>query len=171
MEDFNTYSDSVLEKLKDADACIWCMGTTAAIPEIEIDYPRAFARAMASRVTKRFRYLHLSGKLAERDQAKRLLFFQEARRIKGRAETEMIGFEGKEKGVGNGTWKTFVVKPSMVLKVDEGWLKSVAAPLLESVRVDVLAECMVDVVLNGSEEQILDNEKIVMRGQRVLSRR
>jgi hypothetical protein len=63
------------------------MGTTAAIPELEIDYPLAFARAFAPTLAahgKPFRYMHLSGMLAENDQTKSLLFLQERRRIKVR---------------------------------------------------------------------------------------
>jgi hypothetical protein len=61
------------------------MGTTAAIPEVELDYPLAFARAFAPTIPAgqtAFRFLHTSGVLAEKDQSKSLLFFQEGRRIK-----------------------------------------------------------------------------------------
>lgn len=169
LQDFNTYTDSILRRLEDADACIWCMGTTAAIPEIEIDYPVAFARAMTPRLKKSFRYLHLSGVLAERDQEKRLLFLQGGRRIKGRAETELLKFEAEEKK-NHLWWQTFVVKPAMVLKVDEGWVKIMAALLVGSVRVDVLALCMIGIVVNGSERRILDNAEIVLQGTNTLER-
>jgi hypothetical protein len=61
------------------------MGTTAAIPEVELDYPLAFARAFAPTIPAgqtAFRFLHTSGVLAEKDQSKSLLFLQEGRRIK-----------------------------------------------------------------------------------------
>jgi hypothetical protein len=61
------------------------MGTTEAIREVEVDYPLAFARALAPTLPaqqKPFRYMHTSGILAEKDQTKSLLFLQEGRRIK-----------------------------------------------------------------------------------------
>jgi len=85
MKDFTTYSPEILSKLEGADACIWSMGTTDAIKELEIDYPVAFAKAFAPSLATRqtpFRYMHCSGRLAEKDQTKKLYFLQEGRRIK-----------------------------------------------------------------------------------------
>lgn len=51
------------------------MTTTAGDPTLELEYPRAFADAVAPGLAscgKRFRYLHLSGALVERDQEKSL---------------------------------------------------------------------------------------------------
>ena len=55
--------------------------------EVELDYPLAFARtmlAMRQSATDTFRYVHLSGILAEKDQNKSLWFLQEGRRVKVR---------------------------------------------------------------------------------------
>lgn len=55
--------------------------------EVELDYPIAFARtvrAMRRSATEPFRYMHLSGILAEKDQNKPLWFLQEGRRVKVR---------------------------------------------------------------------------------------
>ncbi|KAJ7170498.1 hypothetical protein C8R43DRAFT_981943 [Mycena crocata] len=86
MKDFKVYPEEVLKQLEGAYACIWSMGTTQAIPELEIQYPltlaRAFAPKLASARQKPFRYMHTSGVLAEKDQSKSLFFLQEGRRIK-----------------------------------------------------------------------------------------
>lgn len=102
MKDFKVYPDEVVKQMEGADACIWylhllrfrhactkilsrSMGTTEAIPELEIEYPLAFARAFAPTLAgqgKPFRYMHTSGVLAERDQSKSLLFLSEGRRTK-----------------------------------------------------------------------------------------
>jgi hypothetical protein len=53
------------------------MGTTAGDKALEIDYPLAFGNAFSKTLAeskKRFRYLHLSGGLTKRDQAKSLWF-------------------------------------------------------------------------------------------------
>jgi hypothetical protein len=52
-----------------------CMTTTAGDPVLELEYPRAFADAIAPSLAKHgkpFRYLHLSGGLVERDQNRQL---------------------------------------------------------------------------------------------------
>ena len=61
------------------------MTTTAGDPVLELEYPRAFADAIApslARRGKQFRYLHLSGGLVERDQKKSLWFIERVRKTK-----------------------------------------------------------------------------------------
>ncbi|KAJ7116072.1 hypothetical protein C8R44DRAFT_628816 [Mycena epipterygia] len=172
MKDFKVYPKEVLKRLEGADACIWSMGTTQANPELEIDYPLAFARAFAPTLAaqqKPFRYLHTSGILAEQDQTKSLLFFQEGRRIKGTAETEMMAF-AKQKEVHEGRWETYIVKPAMVLHTEGDVLKRLGGYLLGTVKVDELAAVMIDIVSNGSNEQILQNADIVARGKLLVKR-
>ncbi|KAJ7696585.1 hypothetical protein B0H17DRAFT_1158660 [Mycena rosella] len=166
MKDFKIYPDEVVKQLEGADACIWSMGTTDAIPELEIDYPLAFARAFSPTLVghrRKFRYLHTSGVLAEKDQIKSLLFLQEGRRIKGMAENEMIAFAKDE--VHEGGWETYIVRPAMVLHVEGDMLKRIGGYLLGTVKVNELAAVMIDVVRNGNEEQILQNAEIVAKGK------
>jgi len=88
MKNFNSYPDSVLKELCGADACIWCMGTTAGNKVLEVDYPLAFGNAFSPVVSeqkKRFRYLHLSGATTERDQGKALWFKGDMRKMKVKA--------------------------------------------------------------------------------------
>lgn len=56
----------------------------AASYEVEMEYPLAFANAMRplAEETRSFRYMHVSGVLAEKDQVKPLWFLQEGRRAK-----------------------------------------------------------------------------------------
>lgn len=52
---------------------------------MELEYPRAFADAIAPNIAsdaKRFRYLHLSGAMVERDQGKALWMKAKVRKIK-----------------------------------------------------------------------------------------
>jgi hypothetical protein len=175
MEDFTVYPSSVIERLEGADVCIWAMGTTEARQDIEIDYPLAFCNAIApvvARQGKTFRYIHTSGRLAERDQERCLLFLSEGRRIKGKAELEMMDFEVNERKLHGGHWKTFILKPSMVLprKGDKGDLRWLGSVFIGSVDVDELAAAMIDIGRNGSEEQVSHNAEVVMRGRAVLDR-
>ncbi|KAJ7446720.1 hypothetical protein FB451DRAFT_1291293 [Mycena latifolia] len=167
MKDFKIYPQEVVKQLEGADACIWSMGTTDAIPELEIDYPLAFARAIAPTLVaqqKQFRYLHTSGALTERDQTKSLLFLQDRRRIKGLAENKLIAF-AKEK-VHEGRWETYIVKPGMVLRPQGDVLKRMGGwCLFDTVEASELAAVMVDVVSNGNKEQTLLNAEIVAKGK------
>jgi hypothetical protein len=146
MEDFTVYSEKVISKMEGADACIWAMGTREAL-EIETTYPLAFYNAIGpsiARQKKPFRYIHLSGILAEKDQSKCLLFLQEYRRVKGRAELSVLDFQSNEAKLYGGNWQSFIVKPSMVLpkkreKSDLRWLGRV---FTGSVDVDELAAAM-----------------------------
>jgi hypothetical protein len=61
------------------------MTTTAGDPVLELQYPRAFAYAIAPNIAsgvKQFRYLHLSGAMVERDQKKSLWMKADVRKIK-----------------------------------------------------------------------------------------
>jgi hypothetical protein len=75
---FSSYSLEI-EGKSNSDRTI---GDVHSLPEVEIDYPLAFANAFGPTIKKPFRYLHCSGSLAEQDQSKPLWFLQEGRRIK-----------------------------------------------------------------------------------------
>lgn len=149
------------------------MGTKEGRRDIDIDYPLAFCHAMApivARQKKPFRYIHLSGRLAEQDQSRCLLFLSEGRRIKGKAELEILDFENSEELHG-GYWQSYIAKPSMVLKQQKRgdkcelrWL----SVFIGSVDVDELAAAMIDVGRNGSEEPVFNNAEVVMRGRAAL---
>lgn len=67
-----------------------CMTTTAGDPTLELEYPRAFVEALAPTLQsheKRFRYVHLSGGMVERDQMRSLWVKSGVRKIKVRGGT------------------------------------------------------------------------------------
>ncbi len=62
-----------------------CMGTYSGDSVVEIDYPLAFANAVAKTIPahkKKFRYVHLGGAFTESDQERRLWFLPTARRVR-----------------------------------------------------------------------------------------
>lgn len=75
-----------LEELQQCNADVArCMTTTAGDPVLELEYLRAFADAIAPSLAsreKRFRYLHLSGAMVERDQKKSLWMKASVRKTK-----------------------------------------------------------------------------------------
>jgi hypothetical protein len=61
------------------------MTTTAGDPALELEYPKAFAEAFILTMVngrKRFRYLHVSGAMVERDQNRVLWLKSSVRKIK-----------------------------------------------------------------------------------------
>lgn len=61
------------------------MTTPAGDPVLELDYPKAFAEAFLPTLGqhgKRFRYLHLTGAMVERDQNKSLAIKGRMRKTK-----------------------------------------------------------------------------------------
>ncbi|KUJ20472.1 uncharacterized protein LY89DRAFT_715861 [Mollisia scopiformis] len=155
MKDFNSYPDSILTELSGADACIWCMGTTAGDKALEVDYPLAFGNALSKTLPeskKKFRYVHLSGAATERDQDKPLWFKSEMRKIK----------------------ETLIVKASFVIQKElknprdfMGWMLGAKA----CIRVDELAATMIDAALNGWKENTLqDNAAMAAKGREILGK-
>ncbi|KAJ7623168.1 hypothetical protein FB45DRAFT_97536 [Roridomyces roridus] len=167
MKDFNVYTDDVVEKIAGADACIWALGARAVVPEVEIDYPLALARAVLSTRapgSKPFRYIYCSGMFAERDQSKSLWFSQRLRHIKGAAENSIIACADEHKG----SWETYIAKPGMVIKPANDGLKQMLTSPMGNIRVDELAAAMIDIVANGNEEQTFLNADLVAKGREVL---
>jgi hypothetical protein len=74
------------------------MGTTKGDKVLEIDYPLSFGNAFSRGLTtqkKKFRYLHLSGALTERDQEKALAFKAGMRRRKVMLPPHRLPLSGK----------------------------------------------------------------------------
>ncbi|KAF4633899.1 hypothetical protein G7Y89_g4214 [Cudoniella acicularis] len=177
MKDFNNYPDSVIKELSGADACIWCMGTTAGIRELEVDYLFAFGNAFAKTIPetkKRFRYLHLSGSATERDPEKALWMKSEMRKMKGEAKLNMFSFTKKEET--QGLWETLIVKSGFVIQKEVksprdflGWMAGNKFTL----RVDELAAFMIDASANGwgnSEDTMSDVFTISSKGRKALGK-
>ncbi|KAF7308865.1 hypothetical protein MKEN_01086400 [Mycena kentingensis (nom. inval.)] len=166
MKDFKVYPDEVKKELESADACVWTMGTRLCSPEVEVDYPLAFARAVVSArsasATKPFRYIYCSGRFAERDQTKSLWVTPEPRRIKGRAESSMLEFA---KSQGPAVWETYIAKPGIILLPAGDVLKHmVAAFTIGTVRVHELAATMLQVVTEGGDRdtyEIADINRLI----------
>ena len=156
--------------------------------KISIDYTLAAAKAFsqdpANGAAKKFRFVYCSGAAAERDQTKTLWFMQDYRRIrvcfppvcclselwanqapnKGQVENDLLAYARDRQD----RFETCIVRPGMVLGKETS-VRNLVVGLGPSVRVDVLAEVMLDVALNGSGDRILKNSAIC-RGVGVSSR-
>jgi nucleoside-diphosphate-sugar epimerase len=99
--DYSNYPQSVIDQLKDADACIWAQGkssmgmTEKDYTELTHDWPLAAARAFGGMRQKdssssssggSFNFVYVSGEGADQTQKARAMFG----RIKGRAEKDLV---------------------------------------------------------------------------------
>lgn len=155
-------------------------------PTLELEYPMAFAKAFSTTLAehkKRFRYLHLTGAVVERDQAKSLWFLGGMRKLKvsiihpfspstdvsqGRGETQMVEF-AKDPSTG-GFWETYAARPGMVVRRGSLSGDAMIAILGDkmSIRSDELALALIDTVVNGSNEDIVQCAALVKKGQQLL---
>jgi nucleoside-diphosphate-sugar epimerase len=96
-DDFLSWPDSVLEPLKGAEGCIWCVGgratsfpDVATARKVSVDFTlaaaRKFSTVLASQIgdSRKFHFVFCSGWGAEMDPHKRLWMLADTRRIKVR---------------------------------------------------------------------------------------
>ncbi|KIN02328.1 hypothetical protein OIDMADRAFT_53837 [Oidiodendron maius Zn] len=169
IKDFKLYPDSVLKELKGADAYNdisadggRSIGTYNSDPVVELEYPEAFQEALLKvlDVKRNFIYVYLGGAFTEQDQEKTLWFLPGARRLRGLAQTKFLEF-GKQ----NQHIKTYVVRPAAVLPGDGSVFLGF---LLPTVSVRSLAAVMVDLAINGGNEQVVANKVIIEKGKELL---
>ncbi|KAJ5648143.1 hypothetical protein N7490_004515 [Penicillium lividum] len=160
IEDFLSYPESVREDIKGADACIWTIGLTPGkVPRrddgtaqrVNIEYTLTAARVFHEVCQKPFRFVYVSGAGAERDQSKSLWVMQDYRRLRGQVETVLLDFAKDHSG-----FKPYIMRPAMIISPGMS-LHSLVFGLGPSVRVDVLARSMIDLVLNGGKKEIWEN--------------
>ncbi|KAK2763767.1 hypothetical protein FQN54_009384 [Arachnomyces sp. PD_36] len=166
MNDFLSYSESTLEDLKGAKACIWSLGkpyisNNELARKVSIDYTLAAAKIFDQQLSsgpgkgEKFRFVYCSGAATERDQTRSLWFAQEYRRIRGQVESDLLSFAEKHEE----TFQACVLRPAMILSKETN-LRSLIFSLGPSIRVDALAAAMLRVALNGSVDQTLENPMI-----------
>ncbi|KAF2001940.1 hypothetical protein P154DRAFT_489448 [Amniculicola lignicola CBS 123094] len=171
MQDFRHYPDEVLGKIAGADGCIWCMTKAIVDRTLELDYPKAFAEAISNTIVeyeKPFRYIHLSARLVENDPDKSLWIAGSMRKLKG--ELQMIEV-AEDTSIGR-FWETRIARPGMV--VQRGATFGEALCMLGStwtIRSDELALALIDTVVSGSNEQVIDTVTLRNRGQNLFKRK
>ncbi|MCJ1393973.1 hypothetical protein MMC18_006850 [Xylographa bjoerkii] len=176
LKDFTAYPDDVLQELAGAEACIWALGSATAKAEAgrkanfdtTLAGAKTFSTSPASQLEPRkpLRFVYVSGMLAERNQEKTLWLAQEGRRMRGQIENELVALQ-KQHG---DSVAAFVVRPWMVLSKEKTVMSAVAS-MGPSIRVDELAAAIVNIALNGSERQIVDNDVLVREGRHLLKLR
>ncbi|KAF8865407.1 hypothetical protein BDZ45DRAFT_796714 [Acephala macrosclerotiorum] len=177
IKDFTSYPPDVLSQLEGAEGCIWALGSPARknpnleqCREIEIGYTHAAAEAFAKALVpplkgqgKSFRFMYLSGKMAERDTNKKLWFMHNSRTIKGEVENGLLAIEEKESG-----FEVSIVRPGGVLAKDT-ILPNILVGITLSIKVDELAAAMIfEGVESAQGTRTLENDALRQKGNEIL---
>ncbi|KAI7514711.1 hypothetical protein KC347_g449 [Hortaea werneckii] len=195
--DFTVYPPSLLhnELLRDAEAVIWALGTPLSEGKQHLDFLLAAAEAFATHLLvpglrqqggRGFRFVNVSGMFTEKDEERSLWFLREVRKWRGRAERELVAFEGELRrrgevaggGEGEGLgvgWRTVNARPGVVLRGESGWAEWLIPGF--TIPVEELAGALVDLALcergggdggGGAVGRFVENEELRRRGRRVV---
>ncbi|QSS59119.1 nucleoside-diphosphate-sugar epimerase [Histoplasma capsulatum] len=172
------YPESVKEKLKGADACIWCLAVTptkslemdfADVTRICSDFTINGLHNIASVANNPFRFIYISGVSVERDQTKTLWFLSDYRLMRGRIENAILDFAKQHEPAVQAT----VTKPAGVEGPSRP--RTLAATSIFKqfghaawVHLSELAAAMIDQCLNGITKDPLWAEDLEEIGARVL---
>ncbi|OBT68724.1 hypothetical protein VE03_02099 [Pseudogymnoascus sp. 23342-1-I1] len=170
--DLEQLGDEKWEKIRDADAMVWAIGTYDLNDNVNTRYPLAFQDAFAAHLPapqsakkSKFRFILLSGHFVEPDQSRTLLFLPQQRKAKGVTESKTVEFGERHKDV----WEALVIRPSGIL-IGNSLRNSVASFMLGGMMVkgEELGAFTADLVVNGSEETVIKHSTIVGRGRELL---
>ncbi|KUJ24125.1 uncharacterized protein LY89DRAFT_713044 [Mollisia scopiformis] len=138
--------------------------------KIEIGYTHAAAETFSKSLVpslksqgKSFRFVYLSGKMAERDTDKKLWFMHNARSIKGQVENGLLAIQEKEPG-----FEVSVARPGGVLAKDS-IIPSILVGITMSIKVDELAAAMIsEATANSKGTRTLECDALRKKGNEIL---
>ncbi|KAF2259392.1 hypothetical protein CC78DRAFT_537158 [Lojkania enalia] len=175
-KDFSNYPQNVLAQLEGAEACIWTIGVArpAGDPRpVDIGCTQAASTAFERHLQphlspgKKFRFIHTSGILSEKDQSKTLWTNTAGRLSRGASETAIMDFAKDHEA----TYEGFVVRPGLVLRrgswVAKPWMamtKNLCIPVLW------LSLAMLEIAKKGGESRIIENSELIEIGKGLAER-
>ncbi|KAK2612389.1 hypothetical protein QQS21_001653 [Conoideocrella luteorostrata] len=180
------YDDSLLHQLKEARACIWCIGgrhtqnTRWATPEeylqVTVDYTvaatRCFVRMMSLTGCQAgdaaFRFVYCSGDSSELVYNRSLWIMGPTRRAKGCAEKNIFDIADSS----HGAVESITVRPCGVFpKRHTLWTWFLTTMVLPTLAVEELAASMVELALRGSRTgRIVRHKDAEKLGREVMGR-
>jgi len=166
------------EKLQDADALIWAMGTYTLDENVNLKYPLAFQGHLAKKISSsskhygrpkgKLKFILLGGAFVEPDQSRWLYFLGDQRRMKGALQTKTIEFAETHREF----WEAIVIRPGGVL-FGGNTMQNTAIEYLFgtwlAIKAEELGACVVDLVVNGSPKPVVSNAEMVERGRKALA--
>ncbi|KAM3416338.1 hypothetical protein BST61_g7943 [Cercospora zeina] len=167
IKDFHHYEQDVLDQLAGAEACIWVLGSATSGKDVHNDMTFAATKAFAENVlptlgkAKNFRFVYTSGAAVARDQNASLWFLGAMRKLRGVIEMDVVNLE-KQYGE---QWKSYSVRPAAVTNGKPIWSFMLGGWWISK---EDLAVAMVDLAVNGGEQQTLENDDLWQRAQAAL---
>lgn len=178
INNFEFIEEGVFNRISDADALLWCMGTSTVNAKVNIEYPIAFRQSLMKAQRKHqsqrqsqkpFQYIHLSGAFVERDQDKSLWFLSKNRKFHGVKEIKLLEYDAAENH--NVLWKMYIIKPGAFMRGDyygDGLMACVLGTS-GAITGDECGAFVADMVVRGDEPVgFVENKRMVMRGRELL---
>lgn len=172
VNDFTAYEPAVIDKLRTADAALWCLGTSHGNERVDIAFPLAFIEIIKTRAagSKPFRYIQLSGALTEPpppkgEQPRSLWFFANGRRVRGAMEAEVIK---TTEGDPSGSFTVYLVKPGGVLRDNWAFVQKWILGDNMGIVLGELSAAMVDLAVQGNDQKLFSNRELIKHGRAVL---
>ncbi|KAK9327929.1 hypothetical protein V1520DRAFT_282498 [Lipomyces starkeyi] len=166
--DFTCFRPEVLEELRGAQACLYCLGTNVPVKpadlnrHINFDFALATATTFAEELHGKgqangvFRFVYLSGALPEKDPNKRLYFVAENRKMRGELENELLRLDHKNRSDG---FEVYITRPGFVLKnaASRIALSWALGWTFKFITLDCLGKAMVSLAINGHKETVVED--------------
>ncbi|KAH7377273.1 hypothetical protein BKA66DRAFT_467846 [Pyrenochaeta sp. MPI-SDFR-AT-0127] len=176
--DLESVQNETWEKIQDADAMIWAMGTYNLNEDVNLKYPLAFQEHLAKRILAspgvqkrrekaKFKFILLSGAFVEPDQSRWLYFLGDQRRMKGVLQTKTIELAQSHSEL----WDAFVIRPGGIILGGDTYVNKATEYLFGSslaIRGDELGAFVADLVVHGSQQTVIQNSDMVERGRKLL---
>ncbi|KAF1842719.1 uncharacterized protein K460DRAFT_367679 [Cucurbitaria berberidis CBS 394.84] len=175
--DLAKVQDETWEKIQDADALVWAMGTYDLNEEVNLNYPLSFQEEFAKRLlafprkregTKdKFRFILLSGAFVEPDQSRRLYYLWDQRRMKGLLHTKTIEFAEAHRDF----WEAFIIRPGGILSGGDTYLNKAVEYIFGrslAIRSEELGAFVGGLVVHGAQQPVIENLEIVEGGRKLL---
>ena len=174
--DLESVQNETWERIKDADAMVWAMGTYDLNENVNLKYPLAFQEQLAKRLLttrqnqesrkSKFKFILLGGAFVEPDQSRRLYYLWDQRRMKGVLQTKTIEFAEAHRDF----WEAFIIRPGAILFGDT--LRSKATEYVFgrglAIRSEELGVFVADLAVNGAQQPVIENLEMVERGRKLL---
>ena len=179
--EFKSYSQSLLDQLSGAEACIFCLGskspflTASQNREINYEYALAAANAFTSLAATSpsgtFKFIYVSGALTEKNPEQRLWVAADFRRLRGELEVALMSL-GAEQRKRNTGFEAYIARPGVVLP-DEAvvrlWL---TRWVIGAIGLKELARSIVDIGIRGlgpgGGEDYEDNGAVLLENSLLL---
>ncbi|PNH52344.1 hypothetical protein VD0003_g4971 [Verticillium dahliae] len=176
VSNYDNYPEDAWKEFSGADACIWTVAVTPAktkgmtpedVRKACHDYTLAGLQAIwSSEPPRPFRFLYMSGAVAERNQSKQLPWVMaEYRLMRGETENQVLRFADQHEGL-----EACVVRPGFITSCSTALGSAAAAALSVAVvvpntAVETIAAALVHQAVAGFEQETLRTSNLKRLGR------